>query len=84
MFHLQSSTDSVGICAIAGQVEDLNPWEARAVYFERLIFFTIFVTVMAAIMETVEGFDPPGSVNRQADPRSLGSCDIFQPHRITS
>ncbi|CAK9061062.1 unnamed protein product [Durusdinium trenchii] len=50
----------------ANQVEDLNPWEARAVHFERLIFFTIFVTVIAAIMETVEGFDPPGSFNRQA------------------
>lgn len=49
----------------ANQVEDLNRWEARAVYFERLIFFTIFVTVMAAIMETVDGFDPPGSFNRQ-------------------
>ena len=24
------------------KVEDLNRWEARAVYFERLIFFTIF------------------------------------------
>jgi len=49
----------------ANQVEDLNRWEARAVYFERLIFFTIFVTVMAAILETVDGFDPPGSFNRQ-------------------
>lgn len=26
------------------KVEDLNRWEARAVYFERLIFFTIFAT----------------------------------------
>ena len=25
------------------KVEDLNPWEARAVYFERCIFFAIFV-----------------------------------------
>ena len=28
----------------AVEVEDLNPWEARAVHFERLIFFTIFAT----------------------------------------
>ncbi|CAJ1409909.1 unnamed protein product [Effrenium voratum] len=49
----------------ANQVEDLNPWERRAVIFERVIFLAIFVTVMAAILETIDGFDPPGSVNRQ-------------------
>ncbi|OLP93137.1 hypothetical protein AK812_SmicGene25006 [Symbiodinium microadriaticum] len=50
----------------SNQVEDLNAWEARAVYFERCIFLAIFVTVLAAIMETVDGFAPSGSLNRDA------------------
>jgi len=50
----------------SNQVEDLNAWEARAVYFERCIFLAIFVTVLAAIMETVHGFAPSGSLNRDA------------------
>eukprot|EP00931_Biecheleriopsis_adriatica_P087518 TRINITY_DN61988_c0_g1_i1.p1 TRINITY_DN61988_c0_g1~~TRINITY_DN61988_c0_g1_i1.p1 ORF type:complete len:1129 (-),score=218.70 TRINITY_DN61988_c0_g1_i1:71-3457(-) len=48
----------------ANQVDDLDPWEGRAVRFEYLIFFTIFVTVVLAIMETVDGFAPAGSLNR--------------------
>lgn len=39
------------------QWEDLNPWEGRAVVFERLIFLGIFLSAIETVFETMPSWD---------------------------